>query len=182
MTPQKYAIKKSTKRLCLAVYTFIIIYFMFFGFGRTEKADFYGFSLSLIPIPLWLPRHFSPDIIKLWIFSLGNLAAFIPFGVLIPINLKKSQKPFLRSLFIFITSITLLELLQMISLLGSFDMADIAVNTLGFLVGYGSFKICGTVDLAAKKLSVFCLCCLFLTLLSILAAQMLNLCLNNLNL
>ena len=82
------------KRVLLAGYLIVILYFMFFGFGRIERFDSYQFSLVLNGIPLWLPKHFSMDLLKIWFFALGNVVAFIPFGVLIPANLPASKNCF----------------------------------------------------------------------------------------
>lgn len=94
---------------------------MFFGFGRIERFDSFQFSLVLNGIPLWLPKHFSMDLLKIWFFALGNVVAFIPVGILIPANLPASKKLFWKSAILFVAGIVFLELLQMASLLGSFD-------------------------------------------------------------
>ncbi len=132
---------KGLKRIILAGYFILILFFMFLGFRRTTRFDSFRFSFRITGIPLWIPKKkFSWDILQIWIFAMGNLVAFIPFGVLIPLNFQKTQKLFLKSLLTFLISITALEILQMLSLLGSFDVEDILVNTFGFLIGYISWK------------------------------------------
>lgn len=91
----------------LIIYTIIIIYFMFFGFGRPQinnTIQEYRFSIIPTRIPLWYPKKLS----LLWFFSLGNLLAFVPFGILIPMifNIR-----YLKFIFIFLISITTLEIL-----------------------------------------------------------------------
>ncbi|WP_234405544.1 VanZ family protein [Paenibacillus sp. IHBB 10380] len=87
---------------------------------------------SLIPegIPLHYPmgRDFQN-----WVFELGNFVAFIPFGIVIPLLFRSS---FIRFIILFILFITFLETLQMHSHLGSFDIDDIIINTLGAAVGF----------------------------------------------
>lgn len=127
-------------RLLLAGWLLVILYCMFFAFGRGERFDSYQASFAITGIPLWLPKHLSWDLLRLWVFALGNLAAFLPFGVLLPCNLHTARGVFWKSLLLFLLGITLLEGLQMLSLRGSFDLEDILVNTLGFLIGYAAWR------------------------------------------
>ena len=161
-------------RVLLAGYLIVILYFMFFGFGRIERFDSYQFSLVLNGIPLWLPKHFSMDLLKIWFFALGNVVAFIPFGVLIPANLPASKKLFWKSAILFVAGIVFLELLQMASLLGSFDIADIIVNTLGFCIGYGSWKIAKTQDKRPVQAVLFCVLSIIFVLLAVIGAEAVN--------
>lgn len=71
-------------------------------------------------------------------FELGNFVAFIPFGIVIPLLFRCH---FIRFITLFILSITILEILQMLSRLGSFDIDDIIINTLGAAVGFWSQRL-----------------------------------------
>lgn len=138
--------------ILLIAYTIAIIYFMFFGFGRPHISDSlqeYRFSIIPTGIPLWVPNHLSLDILKLWVFSLGNLLAFVPFGILMPMAFGLKYHKFI---FIFLISIFSLEILQMISYLGSFDIEDIIVNSLGASIGFFSYKIGNKSKLVSKKI------------------------------
>jgi glycopeptide antibiotics resistance protein len=75
---------------------------------------------------------------NLWFFELGNFVAFIPFGVVIPLLFRSN---FIRFITIFILSITILEILQMLSRLGSFDIDDIIINTFGAAVGFWAQRV-----------------------------------------
>ena len=69
---------------------------------------------------------------------LGNIAIFIPFGLLLPIVQKdKSKKIILYGL---ITS-ALIEIIQYVFALGSSDIDDLMLNTLGTVIGYLLYKI-----------------------------------------
>lgn len=64
-------------------YTTFILFFMFFAFNRLEGAtsvDSYTFMLVPEGVPLLFPK-----LTFMWLFSFGNIAAFIPFGILIPL-------------------------------------------------------------------------------------------------
>lgn len=119
------------------IYSVLILYFMFFGFGRIHSINSTEYKFNFIPgaIPLNFPT--SLEYFNLWLFSFGNLAAFIPFGILIPLLYRYTFVPFIS---LFFASILLLELLQMLSFLGSFDINDAIVNTIGAAVGYGAYK------------------------------------------
>jgi glycopeptide antibiotics resistance protein len=70
---------------------------------------------------------------QIWFFELGNFVAFIPFGIVFPLLFRCN---FIRFIILFILSITILEILQMLTRLGSFDIDDIIINTLGAAVGF----------------------------------------------
>lgn len=142
----------------MIVYTILIIYFMFFGFGRPQtSSSFHEYRYQIIPtgIPLWFPKQLSLTALKLWIFSLGNLLAFVPFGLLISMLPRAKFYPFIS---IFLLSIVSLEVLQMITYLGSFDIEDIMMNSLGATIGFFSYKIGNKQKSIPKKIvSITCL-------------------------
>ena len=68
----------------------------------------------------------------------GNIVMFIPLGFFLGIlwpSLRKGWKVFLLTLAIML----LVELTQMLTLVGSFDTDDLMLNLLGSLTGYGLF-------------------------------------------
>ena len=134
--------------MLLIIYTIVIIYFMFFGFGRLQISNTiqeYRFSIIPTRIPLWYPKKLS----LLWFFSLGNLLAFVPFGILIPMIFDTKYHKFI---FVFLIFILSLEILQMITYLGSFDMEDIIINSVGATIGFFSYKISNKCKLVSQKI------------------------------
>jgi glycopeptide antibiotics resistance protein len=126
---------------------------MFFGFGRPERivgVREFRYSLEFIRIPLWWPNHFSIDIIKLWIFALGNLLAFVPFGILVPAVFKKQITSYFQFIALFVFFILCMEILQMLTYLGSFDLADIVVNSMGATIGFCSYCVSGRMSSFTK--------------------------------
>ncbi|BBI33450.1 VanZ family protein [Cohnella abietis] len=123
--------------ILLALYTVLTFYFLFIGFNRSAFLQDSSLRYSLIPegIPLHYPRGGN---FQLWFFELGNFVAFIPFGIVIPLLFRCN---FLRFITLFILSITILEILQMLSRLGSFDIDDIIINTLGAAVGFWAQRL-----------------------------------------
>ena len=71
---------------------------------------------------------------------LGNVLLFIPIGYLLPKIWKKQQR-----FFVFLLSVLLLiiiiELTQLFTLLGSFDIDDIILNLTGMIIGYLIWRI-----------------------------------------
>ena len=70
----------------------------------------------------------------------GNIFLFIPIGYFLP-----RLWPFLRNFFAFLLTCTmaivLVELLQLVTLLGSLDIDDLILNLFGMLVGYILYMI-----------------------------------------
>lgn len=63
----------------------------------------------------------------------GNVVMFVPFGLLLPLTAR--LHPLLWTL-LFAAGITTLELLQLVTKRGMFDVDDIILNVGGFLIGY----------------------------------------------
>lgn len=74
---------------------------------------------------------------------LGNVAAFLPFGFFLPALNEKNRSFFHVTLMSFEFSL-LIECIQLFSKVGSFDVDDMILNTLGGSLGFLCF-------LAAKK-------------------------------
>lgn len=70
--------------------------------------------------------------------GIGNFAAFIPFGILFPLLYRTS---FVRFMTGFILSILVVETIQALTFLGSFDMNDVIQNSLGAAIGFGAYQI-----------------------------------------
>lgn len=124
----------------LFVYSLLILYFMFLGFGRIGAIGNHEYQYYIIPtgIPLRFPTISDLAYSQLWLFNFGNLAGFIPFGILIPMLFRCK---FSRFISLFFLSILVLETLQMLTFLGSFDLMDAILNTTGAAIGFCAYKI-----------------------------------------
>lgn len=122
-------------------YTVLILYFIFFAFGRADTL-----ALDIGYTFLWVPDGFFrvpglSDLLHPTLMdavSLGNIAAFIPFGILIPLLYRTG---FIRFMILFILSILVLETIQALTLLGSFDINDVIQNSSGAAIGFGAYRI-----------------------------------------
>lgn len=122
-------------------YTLIILYFMFFAFGRADTVDQTSqYTFIFLPDGFFrvpgLSDLLHPTLMDL--VGIGNFAAFIPFGILFPLLYRTS---FVRFMTGFILSILVLETIQALTFLGSFDTNDVIQNSLGAAIGFGAYKI-----------------------------------------
>ena len=125
--------------LVLLGYTLLIGYWMLFGFGREPQPEYLLNLKPLYTIRQFLQvDHFSP---KVWMINLvGNVGVFVPYGVLLPLLLKEGKLLF-KSLCVFLGGVFALESLQLLTKRGSWDIDDFILNTVGFLLGYGLYRI-----------------------------------------
>lgn len=118
------------------VYTLLVLYLMFLGFNRIERQESYN-QLTFMMIPEGVPLKF-PRLSMGWVYDLGNIGAFIPFGIAIPLIFGMRFRTFIGA---FIASIFFLEVIQSLTFLGTFDTMDIISNTLGAIIGFLVYKI-----------------------------------------
>lgn len=145
------------RKLILAItlsYTVLILYFIFLAFGRADNLDQgIGYTFMFLPDGFFrlpgLSELLHPTLMDA--VSFGNIAAFIPFGILIPLLYRIS---FLRFMLLFILSILVLETVQALTLLGSFDINDVIQNSTGAAVGFGAFRIGFRTDKVWRNLAV----------------------------
>ena len=121
----------------IILYTSLLLYWMFFGFGRTSNTEK---SIQIIPFSTIYKmftqvddfKHFSINII-------GNIVVFIPFGFLGFIFEKLKKAKFLFP--IFILGISTLEFLQFITKKGYAEIDDVILNTMGVAIGFWSYLL-----------------------------------------
>ena len=70
----------------------------------------------------------------------GNVIAFIPFGMFLPWLYAKCRRFSLTVLFSFEFSL-FVEIIQLVFKVGSFDVDDILLNTLGGILGFLGYRL-----------------------------------------
>ncbi|MGG4439546.1 VanZ family protein [Brevibacillus fortis] len=128
-------------------YTILILFFMFLAFNRLDGAtsvDGYTFIL----VPEGVPLKF-PELNYSWIVGFGNIAAFIPFGILFPLLYRVRFGKFIS---LFVLAILVLETIQALTYLGSFDINDVISNTIGAAIGYVAYRVGFSSKISYKKL------------------------------
>ena len=79
--------------------------------------------------------------------TLGNIALFIPLGILMP-ETWKWAKPWYRTASVAFAFSLTMEGIQLLTRRGCFDLDDLILNTIGAILGYG------VVSLATKILRI----------------------------
>ena len=125
------------------IYLIVMVYFLFFSeqFGRVPS-DTYHYNLKpFTEIKRYL--NYAKEIGSFYVILnlLGNVVCFMPFGFVLPILSNKQRNIFKVTFLSFLCSVTV-ELIQLVSKLGSCDIDDVILNTLGGFLGYILFCIC----------------------------------------
>lgn len=135
------AVKKGHKRLAQVIfvlYVILLFYFLFFAesFGRTHTGAEYQCNLSLfreIRRYLTYRNYFGPKVV--FINLCGNVIAFMPFGFFWPLLWDFKANWLATTLNTFTLSLVA-EVIQLVYKLGSFDVDDLLLNTIGGCLGY----------------------------------------------
>ena len=125
-------------RVLFGIYLMGLCYFLFFAenYGREFGQEIYRYNL----IPFKEIERFWKHRDILGIHSLynlaGNIFGFVPAGFFIPILWKK-RRGFFFTIYVTFEMSLLVEILQLSFRVGSFDVDDLILNTLGGIIGYG---------------------------------------------
>ena len=128
------------------IYLGTMIYFLFFAeeYGRrilTEEPQ-YNLVLFREIRRFWENREIL-GMKAVLLNILGNVAAFIPLGAILPVIapfVRRHPRAVATIAAGFILSL-LVELLQLVTKVGSFDVDDLLLNTLGAAAGYCLFAL-----------------------------------------
>ena len=145
-TGNKIVIKKIIRSLFFFYIAFILYKLLLGGERIVEQEmilahrDAFNNFIPFKSISLYF-KHFSYFSLWNWMLNIfGNIFIFIPFGCIFPIAFNVKHK-FLGCIFFgFLLSGTI-EVIQLITALGIFDVDDTILNITGVLVGYGLYKI-----------------------------------------
>lgn len=125
------------------IYIIIMVYFLFFceQLGRVPS-DTYHYNLK----PFTEIKRYLNHISELGGFYvmlnlLGNVVCFVPLGFVLPV-LTYRKWGIIKITFISFLASVFVEILQLVTKLGSCDIDDIIMNTLGGFLGYVLFFAC----------------------------------------
>ena len=151
MKKKRYPKSTPFFRFLFVVYTALLLWLLFdrpSGWGSNlSYAEQMRSNMNLIPFQtignywhVMKQMEFTPHFYHCVINLGGNIFLFSPIGYLLP-----RLWPGLRNFFLFlltcVLAITLVELLQLVTLLGSLDIDDLILNLFGMLLGYFSYII-----------------------------------------
>ncbi len=125
----------------LIIYLMVLAYVCFWSesYGRTDVQNTYRYNL--IPFKEIMRFYTYRELVGFEAFMLnlfGNVLAFIPYGVMVPIVSRKNRKLFRVFVMTFLLSL-MIECVQLICKVGTFDVDDLILNTLGGIIGYFVF-------------------------------------------
>lgn len=138
-----------TRRVChifawlaFVVYLIMLCYYLFFAelTGRTGSEE-YHYNLVLFKEIKRFIRYREILGTKAVLLNLaGNVVSFIPFGLFLPLLAHRCRKFGYVTMLSFDFSL-MVELIQLISKVGSFDVDDLLLNTIGGALGYICFLL-----------------------------------------
>ncbi len=98
-------------------------------------------SINIIPfatILQYLTSFVNPNIVIMNIW--GNIEAFMPMGLLLPVNFGRMRK-FKKVLFVVLIVTFSIEVLQYITGSGASDIDDVILNVFGGILGYLIYRL-----------------------------------------
>ena len=125
------------------LYLTVLAYVLFFSekYGRTAEREF---SYNLTPFleirRFWNYRRFL-GLKAVFINLVGNILAFVPFGAILPV-ISRRTRGFFRVMLLGFSFSLLVECTQLVTRVGTFDVDDLMLNTLGAVLGYLFFALC----------------------------------------
>ncbi len=129
-------------KILFAVYIVFLLYFLIFSdwYGRSGAMQEYHYNFT----PFQEIKRFWEYRERLGIWSavnlFGNILIFVPFGFFEP--MASNRRSFFGTVFDGLLVSMLVEMFQLISKVGRFDVDDLILNTLGAVIGYLAFLVC----------------------------------------
>lgn len=128
--------------LAFLAYLLLLSYLLFFSstYGRTEEM---GYRYNLRPfyeIRRGIEHIDAVGYRYVMVNIAGNIAAFMPFGFLLPLVTERRMhtgKVFISSFLLSLCA----ETIQLLSRTGAFDVDDLILNTIGGVLGYWCYAV-----------------------------------------
>lgn len=130
------------------LYILVLIYFLFFAdrYGQmafAEREYHYNLVLFTEIRRFWTYRE-QLGFLAVAANFLGNVVGFMPFGMILPL-ISRNARGFFFITFSGFTLSLCVEVTQLMTKLGSFDVDDLIMNTLGTAAGYLIFAVCHSI-------------------------------------
>lgn len=140
-TPRFYRSVRRTSCMLFFIYIGLLIYLLFLSpaFGRTQQTEH---NYNLIPwktIGNFIKYRAFVSTEVLIVNIIGNVVAFIPMGILVPLVFRK-QRSLIKVILASANLSLLAEIFQYVFRVGSFDVDDVGLNTMGGVLGYLLFS------------------------------------------
>lgn len=128
------------------LYIVFIIYFLIFSdwYGRTGEMQEYRYNLVLFrEIRRFWNYRDQVGLFAMFTNLFGNVIIFMPFGFFMPMA-SRYRSCFSAVFYSFGLSLCV-ETFQLLTRVGSFDVDDLLLNTVGGLAGYVIFAVCAVI-------------------------------------
>lgn len=130
--------------LLFILYLIALTYLMFFAesMGRTDHSQTeYAYNLELFKEIKRFYIYRKQLGMEAVILNLGgNVAGFMPFGFILPIVSRRGRRWYNTFILGFLLSLCI-ETTQLVFKVGSFDVDDLLLNTIGGILGFIVYKI-----------------------------------------
>ncbi len=133
-------------KILFVLYIIFIVYFLIFSdwYGRTGEMRDYRYNLELFKeIQRFWNYRDRVGFFAMFTNLIGNVVIFMPFGFFMPMASK--YRSFFSALFYSFGLSLCVETFQLVTKVGSFDVDDLLLNTIGGAAGYTVYVICETV-------------------------------------
>ena len=139
---------KTAGAVLFVLYILALIYFLFFAdrYGQmafAEREYHYNLVLFTEIRRFWTYRE-QLGFLAVAANLLGNVVGFMPFGMILPL-ISRNARGFFFITFSGFTLSLCVEVTQLMTKLGSFDVDDLIMNTLGTAAGYLIFAVCHSI-------------------------------------
>lgn len=138
--PNTRLLRNHVAFVLLILYTALLLYWMFLGFGRSLRPG-PPYSYNIVPLDTIRQylRAMQSFPFRVWgVHLLGNIGVFIPFGILLPIIWVSMRKIGVLLLTV-VAALVILEVSQMLLGAGTMDVDDIILNVVGVCCGRAGY-------------------------------------------
>lgn len=127
-------------KVLFVLYILFLIYFLVFSERAGRQPGSMDYNYNLLPfkeIQRFWQYRFQLGFRAVFTNLVGNILIFIPFGFFLPLASK--FRNLATTVFMSFGLSLLVEMIQFMTRVGSFDVDDLILNTLGGLIGYYLF-------------------------------------------
>ena len=146
MSTRNARIVRALGKVLFVLYIFFLVYFLFLAewYGRTGTVEEYRYNLELFrEIRRFITYREQLGMFAVFANLLGNILIFVPYGFFI--SMAAERRGFFKTLFFSFGLSLCVELVQLATRVGSFDVDDILLNTIGGILGYILFAMCNVI-------------------------------------
>lgn len=143
---RKVKVIRALGKVLFILYVGFLIYFLFVAewYGRTEISEEYRYNLELFKeIRRFITYREQLGTFVVAANLLGNILIFMPYGFFI--SMAGETRGFIKTFFYSMFLSLGVEIVQLVTKVGSFDVDDILLNTIGGVLGYLVFVICNRI-------------------------------------